>query len=193
MIDMRDVFRSRIMTALDLGVAAATAWAIMFVVFMLNGVGAMLRPVVKEDIGWYGQTIAMSEANQIFALAGYIVVSHFSLLAIYWAVRKGRSRFPAASDASAFVLASLVGVAYLPSFLGTMAITGVHFETLSPNWLCMIANNYSFGMTEEGRETGAGFATAVLLFKAAVIGFPAFAYGYGMFRPIKPYTLKSFA
>ncbi|MCS4089567.1 hypothetical protein [Rhizobium sp. BK176] len=188
MTDIRAAFRVRIMTALDWGFAAVSMWTIICASFALQGVSLLFRPAILEDIGWYGKYTAIYESNEVTALVIYVLTSHLLLGALYFGARKARGLVPAVSDAAAFAVAALIGLVYLPSFLGVWAIAGVHPEALDPRWFARLAANYADpGSADPGHADG--LTNAIIMTKVWLLGLPALGYLYSVFRPIKPYKL----
>jgi hypothetical protein len=190
MTDPKEQYRQRVMSALDLAVATTFAWTAIFLSFTFSGVGLLLRPVVKEDIGWYGRTIAFYEANEVYALLGYIVFFQLALALVYWGVRKSQLLSPVATEVAAIVVAGTVSVCFLPGFLAGLVLDGFHFEMLDPRWLCRLAETYSVRLLGSGELPEGSMAMGVVIFNAMAWIIPVAAYAYSFLRPTKPYTLR---
>jgi hypothetical protein len=175
------------MSALDLGVAAAFAWIVATAWFGVFGIRSTSTLVVQQTVGWYGKTVAMWEANAVYSFLGYAVLFHIGLLALYWLVRRGRPLAPTASDVIAITIAGATTAIHLPGFLAMWQMTGMHAETLWPNWLSHFV--LQFSPAGDGEEK-ADLQTASLLFQCAVWFVPTVLYATAFLRPFRPYKLR---
>ncbi|WP_264263681.1 hypothetical protein, partial [Pararhizobium sp. BT-229] len=169
MSDRKEAFRKRVISALDLGVAASFAWVVATAWFGVFGVRTMSTQVVQQTVGWYGKTVSLWEANTVYAFLGYAVLFHIGMLTVYWLVRRGRPLAPTASDILAITVAGASMALYLPGFLAMWQMTGIHAETLSPTWLSKFV--LQFSPAGDGEEK-ADLQIASMILQCAAWAFP---------------------
>jgi hypothetical protein len=159
----RDVIRIEAMTALDFGLLAVAMYTIIVLLVPVIVSGAFVRTAVQSQVGWYGTMVAMSEASAVRAFIGYLVTCHLAILGVYWLVWRARSYHQVFSDGAAFVLAAMVTVCSVPTFLAGWEMLGFHAELLSPGWLprFSVALGTSVGGASEAE--GSPVLAAVLL------------------------------
>lgn len=163
------------MTALDIGLMAVAMYTIMVLLVPVIASGAFVQRAVQNQVGWYGTMVSMSEASAVRAFIGILVVYHLAIWGVYCLVRRVRSYDPGFSDGAAFVLAALITVCDVPTFLAGWEMLGFHAELLSPGWLPKFSVSLaaSIGVASEAEGSP---VFAMVLFKLHMFLLPLIVY-----------------
>ncbi|MBY3151196.1 hypothetical protein HFO56_02085 [Rhizobium laguerreae] len=179
------------MTAVDIGMWAVAMWTCLLLWLPAQAAEMFARLAVGNSVGWYGAMVSLAEASAVKAFVGYVVVYHLFIWGVYWLVRRGRGIAPIGSDVVALVLATMLTVCYVPTFLAGWSMVGVHLELLSPDWLTKFAIRVAGLIGVQGETTDLVFASVLL--KTHIVGLPSILYVTGFFGSFKNYKLRKIA
>lgn len=122
-----DESKKKALSILDVGLFATFIWTCFSIWIAYTGPSIVTRSTVHGDEGWSRATMTVAEESQIRSFLIFTLAIHAALWASFWVVRRLRKHAPKLSDATAFVIAGLLTICYLPAFLSSW----VHDAALS--------------------------------------------------------------